>query len=1510
MTTINGYKLNDNVARKLKEISKDGKIDTNELKSLKKEIELDNHVDDAEKELLDSAFKGKTIKTKDLSVKVDGKELDFSKLIADKKEAREAFTTGVYQLYDNDGSEGFETRSAAEFKPENYKTEKEFTEAFMEHSKHIFHVKLGLKEDNLGAISKNLFTFYNTKDPIEKAKSLLFVMVRINDFMEQKGLQKGENGENGEKVKPDKTLKALQDFKRELNEDVNKFIKKLPDKASNGANIIQKLFLDGAKSDGRIKHIANLSNDDFNLKDVRAMYELINDLGPDAKALLPKKAQDFIDRTQLLMGEGFMKHIKSALPLGENSDIMKSALKFMTASDGADKIAAGLDFVKATGVQVFGKGGKFETVMEFLKMDSRTTDAFRTAFNSTAAGGSRTEAIKYLGEHYKEGLEKMKKYFASPADAKFIEETSKSVLKKVGENKSILTEQLPRIAKEMELELLPEEEKVLAEILSKSDKVDEAFIKKALSTIKSLGKENASTALKMLKEIDPKIASKIFTLDTLGPKFLKAAVEYLPKFMEFAEKVGMKAIDAIPLFAKGLGKAIPVAGGLVSGYDTVRMGTIATTGEWSGKKYKDPEVRALAAFGTMVNGVDTALAVIECTGVGNVDFPIQLGLAGAEVAIDLMVEYYNEHPEKMTPEMRTAIKAGALLMATNPTGMAMVASIYGVDGTIDIANELTKLTAKGAGKVIDKITEVHAKSLELGADVTIDSLNLAADMIRNPEVYAQKLGKTAEEVVAMAKDNIKSGIAKGGELAMAAANVLVEYGSLGIDEAKKAFAVLDDIAQNPGKYGEKALNYAIGAAKVIGVKLDSAKDMAINFISTQIEKGGQYINEGVNALMDMGGKAKVKVIELMNRTEKTAEEIGSALKDYGKRGVAAAKEVFTVLDDISKNPDKYGEKAVNYAIDVARDIGKNLEEARDMAINFISTQIDKGGQYIKEGISALMDMGGKAVDKAKTVIKDCLNKTAETAKEVKEFIIDVANNPEKYKDKAVNFGKEVMNAVIDSAMAGGKYAYQVISEMPDKAKELFVNTVNTVVSKGEEAIKFIQSIDVEKLMKSLGDKGKAVLSRVHESITNTIKEGKELAGKAMDALGDFYDKTTNYIADLTDRTGKALGRFGDTIVDLAKGGVDLTEKIVKRYAKVASDKIPELMAAINNFNKAPVDLMVKIAKWEVSMAKDVINSLEKMGVPGITGLKQVGKDGIEAMKRLVLEGGEMSTEAWNNLKAMGGQGIDAIREIGLKSKKHALEAIETLSSMGNSAIAAIRDIGTQFHEYADEAIDTLKGMGVKAVNSIKAIGEKYKDLQDTALKAFQSMGSVAKDAIIDWGKRGIGKAQEVILDMAKTYDWAKKSALSMVETGQMALSKVKTAGSEIISYIQNNATVNTLKDMIKQGVGDSKQIMNILWNKGAEGLKALSEVYNHVKGAATEVLNFVLEKLKTAWDSSSFSDGYKGLRDMISNLYDEASKLGGTAAAEAKKMIYDAVKYLDKEVAGDYIPDKLYEGLK
>lgn len=1260
-----------------------GPLTAQDTQELKAAIEKGG-IDDSEKDLLQELLAGNN----EVQVYAEGTEfgpdgLKFQGVSEDAKKNLTDLNT-VERLADPNQppTEGEPTSDAGQLG--NLHNEKD-PEKFALRAEEMLHAKFGLKSDVAGSIAKNLFVAMHDKDPVKKAKAIAEIIVRLNETPEGK--------------------KALQRI-------VAPLINGLPEK-SPLRNIMTKLFADKASSDSRIGFLATVMNGKFEgLKDVRAMYELIQDFGPDVKALMPENLQQQVDKLERLFGSELGKHAKEVLqkvlPLGENSDLVKATLKMITG-DGVTKVGAGVDFLKAVGKRVVGSDNKtLAAITDFLKVDTRTGNNLRYLLDSHAPVQLRAEALEHLmttffghkqGEHFEPGrLQKLLETFGVKDASAAIAHAEAHPSKPQGETPKVEGEtpraegdtprvdgeppkdppkvegDAPRVdgeppktgdvpgtsaatdvatteasaaeklaareAKMAEtaerLGLSPESRAALKKVLS-SEKVDEAAFEQGLKMFERLGAAESEAALKVLQHMEGEIASRIFTNGHLGEKVLQGIVKMLPAM----EKIGMSMLELAPKLAKGVGKVLPVAGALVSGYDAVRLGTIAATGkDLAGKEYKDPDVRALALLGAGANGLDTALAILEATGVGNIDLPVQLGLAGVEVAIDIMVEYYNEHPEKMPPELRLGIKAAALGVAVAaplvlpPAGLAATAAvvnIYGMDGTIDIATELTRLTGNAALNGINKLHELQAKALDRGLEGLTGDINGLADVIRNPEKYAAQLGKSVEEVMGQAADMLKSAASKG------------------MEEAKKVYDVLKDVAGNPGVYAQKAVDFAVQTGLKIGSEVSHAVGAAGTFIKDMTTKGAIAVADGFKALYSMGAQGVVAAKSLLNNALAKGGELAQSAIDLAK--------------DIATNPGKYGEMAGQMAAEA-------VVALRDFAI--------KGAGKAADALVALKDMAVNGVESAVDGLKNIVAAGGAMAVKTLEFIKDAPGHV------ATAIG-EGLQAAYRTGKAGMEVAKWVVNN-PQAALE------------------------------KLGDAGQKVLESTRDFLVNTAQTVKGKAGEAV-----------AYLEDLHKRTGAALGRFGDTVVDLMKKGVNVSQEVVGRYWDVIKRRGPELADALGNLGQAGIDLMGKIGRLHADAAKWAVD-----------GLVDLASTAGNAAKSYALE----------KLNEMGA--TDAIVKLVNQGKA----AVADLKRMGTETIAAIKKYGSpealgklleSGRVKANEMVTALMSQGADGIRKLVATTQHYGGL------AKEFMGKVMAEMGSAWDQSSITNGYAPLRDLIGKY---------------------------------------------------------------------------------------------------------------------------------------------------------------
>jgi hypothetical protein len=1126
---------------------------------------------------------------------------------------------------------------------------------FAERAEEMLHAKFGIKNATAGAIAKELFVAYHDPDPVKKAKAIALIIVRLNETPEgKKAIQRiaaplvAALPEKSplrnimtklftEKDKSDSRISFLAtvldgkfdglkdiratyelldafgpDIKALMPESIKEHVEKLEtlfgnELAKHTKEVIQKLLPLGENSDFVKATMKMITGDGVNklgagvdflnavgkrivgadnktlaainsfLKiDTRTGNALRHLLDPHAPVQLRAEALEHLGHTFHHRLEEIMKHFK----IEHGEDVLKHAEAHPSPETGKTGDAHPTEEPHATGdtPKVDGETPKVDG--ETPKVDGETPKV-------------DGETPKVDGETPKVEGETPRIETDTPSTSGAGDVVSAET--KAAEAAAAKEAKLTATAEKLGLDV--EGKAALTKILS-NEHLDEEAFQKSLQMLEKMGAEEAQTAVKIMQHMEPDIARRIFTNGELGSKVLSGMIKMLPAL----EKVGMTMAEILPKLAKGIGKVLPVAGAVVSGYDAVRLGAIAGTGkDLNGKEYKDPDVRALALLGAGANGLDTALAVLEATGVGNIDLPVQLGLAGVEVGIDLMVEYYNDHPEKMPPELRLGIKAAALGVAVGApfvlpgaglAATAAVVNIYGLDGTIDIATELTKVMGNGALDGINKLHELQAKALDRGLEGMTDGINGLADVVRNPEKYAAQLGKSVEEVLSQATDMLMK---KAGE---------------GLDAAKQVYDVLKDVATNPGVYGQKAVDFALDTGMKIGKGIASATVAAGTFVKDMTTKGLIAVGDGMKALYEMGAQGARAAKDLMNSALRKGGDMAQSAIDFAK--------------DVVNNPGKYGEMAGQMAAQAAvalRDAVKAGYAKAGDALVALKDMAAHGIQSAVQGITDVVAAGGAMAVKALEFLKDAPGNVADaigaglkaayrTGAKGLEVAKWVAQNPQLALQKLGAAGQQALEAT----------------------RDYLVDTAKNIKGKAGEAMQYLEG---------LYNRTGAALGRFGDAVVDVMKHGVDV-GKEI--VGRYWDVIKKRGPELM----SALGNLGTA-------GIDLMAKVGKWHTDAAQWAVDGMVNAVSSAGSAvksyalqklnemgATDAIVKL----VNQGKATVNDIKRMGSQAIDAIKKYGNP--EALGKLLQSGVVKAGDMINSLMS---QGADGIRKL-VETSKH------------------------------------------------------------------------------------------------------------------------------------------------------------------------------------------------------------------------------------------------------------------
>ncbi|MBF2054299.1 MAG: hypothetical protein IGS03_12680 [Candidatus Sericytochromatia bacterium] len=730
---------------------------------------------------------------------------------------------------------------------------------------------------------------------------------------------------------------------------------------------------------------------DLNLDTGRALFELVLDNGVDTVRglgeLLPagparERYEQMLNRIENRI-QSTVQRLGSEAPsflrglVNSSPEASRYVLRFLT-EDGVGRYAAAVDlvgtFAESEIAQRFlGAGGQrnLQALTEFLSLDNIGRDYLRKILDSNAPAGSRFNALNNLVRDIVKdklpGLSALQVQSFESLTGRALDRFAGLLgLGNAADAARAADDVLPAAARAAS-DALPDAAGLIAR---QSDELIQgasltrparaglerllgaspARAQEVLDVLKTMDPRQLDTVLQIAAEMEPARALNMVVGEGMGARFLRGVAEMVP----YLRSYGLRVADIVPKLGRALGKAVPAIGAALSGYDTVRMGRIALTGSYNGRQYSDPDVRMLALAGAATNGLDTVLGALEAFGVGNVAFPLQLGLAGASLALDLMVEYYNDNPQAMPPAMRQAIQYSAATVAvTAPfvvpgAGIAAseaIVSIYGRERTAEIFGELV---SEVGDRALDALSDLGQAGLaKLQALATAGGeLGLAA---------VRQLASMGEQGIAVLKDLVL----QGGQMADAALNAIVRAAR---NQGAAAREALLSLARQAGAIGSRAIEQ-LGSLRDWGAeqlknlvaagiplaqeaisRLSSMGQAGFEALESLVKSGGQFAQQAFNALLAQGNAAIDQLKDIALSGARLGRQAFDALINKGRAAIDALQEI--------------GTRVSAYAGEVITKLS-NLGEAAEAAITAIGTRFS---QYADEAISGLRRIGARAVD--------------------------------------------------------------------------------------------------------------------------------------------------------------------------------------------------------------------------------------------------------------------------------------------------------------------------------------------------------------------------------------------------------------------------------------------------------------------------------------------------------------------------------------------------------------------
>ncbi len=618
---------------------------------------------------------------------------------------------------------------------------------------------------------------------------------------------------------------------------------------------------------------------------------------------------------------------------------------------------------------------------------------------------------------------------------------------------------------------------LLTKIVAEHPDMTAKEVSETLVALEKLGLQNADNALSVLAHMPPDVAAKMLKtkqgLNVLVHVADKVAPFLLEKMTRAGESAGKAMLTLAPRLASSVMKVVPAIGAYPAAKDAVRLNTIAMTGSFTDEKgvttaYPNREVRALALLGSTTNGADALLAMVEGAGIGNVALPLQLGLAAGSLTLDLMVEYYKDHPEEMSPQFKGAIKAATMMASfVNPQAVTFAKEQYGAQ---DFGDRM--------GLLYDGLKEAG-----LQGDHLTNAIKLAIHATKDP-------GDLDKAIVALGK--------KSKDMAVSAATWAFETGKAKLGQLAgwvgetKAYEMAVDLVKQ-GKAGAADLISAFGKTKAVSMMVDLVKSGAVKM--ADLAKGFEKLAADEIVLFTEC------MIDAGKQLGKGLAEVGKDMADMAlKLGDKAlqSKMMQGILTFAQNNAVYYGEMA-KYAIKSFVESGIDVA---DTIVDFAAKGGAAAADLVNRGLTAidqskLGEVGKKAYQAIKTGIEGFLNPVLKNADEVAQLAQKLGLSP----DAAAGLRKVIGHLDPEDVGPALKALEKVGAEHIDDVLRVMSYLPAGVVSKAFKYAPGIMTDFSTMLVKAVSSKlGKAALKSPELLAKMAGKIGAGL-GKAIPAVG-------------------------------------------------------------------------------------------------------------------------------------------------------------------------------------------------------------------------------------------------------------------------------------------------------------------------------------------------------------------------------------------------------------------------
>ena len=724
--------------------------------------------------------------------------------------------------------------------------------------------------------------------------------------------------------------------------------------------------------------------------------------------------------------------------------------------------------------------------------------------------------------------------------------------------------------------------------------LDDESADQARHMLKSLGPESQQRMVKMLENaphgamrrgmvkvfgsMDETILSRLAANDTL----LTNASKVLGEMSGLLQKFGVNGLEAMAktprLFGQAIFKAIPAIGGVASAIDTARMASIASDNS------VNPDIRAMALLGTYINGADTALAVTEVLGVGNVAMPAQLGLAGMGLAVSIMVELNKE--QGLPPAMSKAVRRASAVMAA--TGMASpgtalgisapLANIYGTDvlkeELLDMGREsydhISRAVSQTGEKVKGSLINWYKTQAQPGAE-------MLGRLIRNNpghELASRALGALRQMDPNIAMNQFKTLLNTPNLHQKAAESVLYTVSEMYKQTAMpEAMALLEEQWNQGqtyvfGRMQDLAKN-ADSIAQQTGIKAGELKSYIAQQTLDVVAKmqrvpahAAAYRQHAHQALQNMGQDALNAMNNHFAQGKELSDELAATLAITTRKIWAKGNQVSQQLQQEAANTLYYMMDTYQHAADQAL---YSFNKMGEDGYRMLQGVINSGSTHARTALSALrghykeLEALGNAIYHApvQDMVMNRLNEMGKAADaKAREARLLVGQIIARGGNEAV----ALLSKVRSSAGWGVEKTTELLNQVVHEAQKLgnqASGTASWAMSQLSEMAQQGHAVATRKL----GELTSWAVENGHAWSQNAVQYLEQVAAyaphpqEAIQALGNVYQRASNTVSNVANDTQR---RIQNTIQSFSQGripGSSAVQRVNRELQNVAQQAL-------------------------------------------------------------------------------------------------------------------------------------------------------------------------------------------------------------------------------------------------------------------------------------------------------------------------------------------------------------------